>query len=189
MVFNMKKIKALLLSLLSLSVVGAASGCSLDALFGSTDSSTPATSESPKDTASPDTGSSDTTSDTATTPDDGGDVVDPTPEGPATPVSGDGSDFNPFVIEAGKSYVASNYHSLDEEGWDIFTNNYVIVSDVNGTYTFNLLEDLNEFDVEVQIQGVDIPVDEENDYKQMADGFSFSVAAGKEIKFTVSTPE
>ncbi len=179
----MKKIKALLLTLLSLSVVGAASGCSFDAvkaLFDKTDSSTPSANESPSDTGSSD-GSTDGSTDG--TPGDG----DVTPDGPATPVSGDGSDEAPYVIEAGKSYVASNYHSLDEEEMDIWTNNYVIVSNVNGTYTFDLLEDLNEFDVEVQIQGVDIPLDEENDYKQMADGFSFAVSAGKEVKFTVSS--
>lgn len=182
----MKKIKALLLTLLSLSVVGAASGCSFDAvkaLFDKTpDASTPSTSESPSDTGSSD-GSTDGSTDG--TPDDGGDV---TPDDrPATPISGDGSDEAPYVIEAGKSYVASNYHSLDENEMDIWTNHYVIVSETNGTYTIDLLEDLNEFDVEVEIVGVDIPLDEENDYKQMADGFSFAVNAGKEVNFSVSS--
>lgn len=182
----MKKIKALVLSLLSLSVVGAFSGCSFEALLGmvgNSSESTPTNSES----STPEESTPEESTPDESTPDDGGDVVDPTPEGPATPVSGDGSEYDPYVIEAGKTYVASNYHAIDEFDMDIWTNNYVITSAVNGTYTFNLLEDLNEYDVEVQIQGVTIPLDEENDYKQMADGFSFSVAAGVEVKFTVSS--
>ena len=178
----MKKIKALVLSLLSLSVVGAIGGYLLLGADSSSDSS-PTNSES----STPEESTPEESTPDESTPDDGGDVVDPTPEGPATPVSGDGSEYDPYVIEAGKTYVASNYHAIDEFDMDIWTNNYVITSAVNGTYTFNLLEDLNEYDVEVQIQGVTIPLDEENDYKQMADGFSFSVAAGVEVKFTVSS--
>ena len=176
--FNMKKIKALLVSLLSLSVVGALSGCSFDALLGgSSDSSTPTNSESSTpdastpDASTPDESTPDESTPDESTPDDGGDVVDPTPEGPATPVSGDGSDYDPYVIEAGKTYIASK----DLES-DVY---FTITSDVDGTYTITLPE-TNEGMPYLSITGFD---------GEVANGTSIPVKAGVALKICVNNSD
>ena len=160
----MKKIKAFLLSLLSLSVVGAIGGCSLLGADSSSESS-PTNSES----STPEASTPDASTPDASTPDEGGND-DVTPEGPATPVSGEGTYDAPYVIEAGKTYVASK----DAQDSVYFT----ITTAQSGTYTFNLPE-TNEGAPYIEITGVN----------EVANGTTFIASAGATVNIMISNTD
>ena len=160
----MKKIKAFLLSLLSLSVVGAIGGCSLLGADSSSESS-PTNSES----STPEASTPDASTPDASTPDEGGND-DVTPEGPATPVSGEGTYDSPYVIEAGKTYVASK----DAQDSVYFT----ITTAQAGTYTFNLPE-TNEGAPYIEITGVN----------EVANGTTFIASAGATVNIMINNTD
>ncbi len=76
--------------------------------------------------------------------------------------AGTGTESDPYVIKAGKTYTASK----DAQDYVYFT----ITSDVSGTYTFNL-PDTNEGAPIVEISGVD----------EAVDGVTFDAIAGAKV--------
>ncbi|MBQ8352680.1 MAG: hypothetical protein IJY34_02685 [Clostridia bacterium] len=85
--------------------------------------------------------------------------------------------YDYFVIESGKYYAST---ADNQKNW---ADGFTIVSDKDGTYTLNLLEDMNEAPVIVSIEGVEIPRNEADE--QLADGFSFPVKANVPVRINV----
>ncbi len=108
----------------------------------------------------------------------------------AAPLSGSGAinwddDFNAvydyYVIKSG------NIYSVSASDMEAGSNGFEIVSDKDGTYTLDLVEDWNNADAttNVSIEGVEIPLNE--DYQQLADGFSFPVKANTPVRITINS--
>ena len=110
----------------------------------------------------------------------------------AVPLSGSGTSIwddetftetlDYYVIKSGNVYVATAEEQ--EANWS--SVGYTIVSDKDGTYTLDLIEEWNNTDamMSISITGVDVTVDE--DGYPVYDGFSFPVKANTPVNFTIS---
>lgn len=109
----------------------------------------------------------------------------------AVPLSGSGTSIwddetftdtlDYYVIKSGNVYVATAEEQ--EANWSV---GYTIVSDKDGTYTLDLIEEWNNTDamMSISITGADVTVDEEG--YPVYDGFSFPVKANTPVNFTIS---